>query len=116
VKSTAATNPTVTVNGINALIYGDGSFAATGMPLTTEYTAIATGGGLRATNTVSVSLTTNSTFQYDANGNLTNDGWRSFVYDDENQLIQVSVPNQDNAALAAFQRFMNSGVTQRTSM
>jgi RHS repeat-associated protein len=100
VGSTTATNPTVTVNGINALIYGDGSFAAAGMPLATEYTAIATGGGLRATNTVSVSLTTNSSFQYDANGNLTNDGLRSFSYDDENQLIQVWVNNQWKSAFS----------------
>jgi len=34
---------------------------------------------------------TNVTFQYDANGNLTNDGLRSFVYDDEKQLTSVSV-------------------------
>jgi YD repeat-containing protein len=27
---------------------------------------------------------------YDANGNLTSDSSRSFVYDDENQLIQVT--------------------------
>jgi RHS repeat-associated protein len=33
-------------------------------------------------------------YQYDGNGNLTNDGLRSFAYDDENQLIQVWVPNQ----------------------
>jgi RHS repeat-associated protein len=100
VGSTTATNPAVTVNGINALIYGDGSFAAAGMPLATEYTAIATGGGLSATNTVSVRLTTNSTFQYDANGNLTSDGLRNFAYDDENQLIQVWVANQWKSAFS----------------
>jgi RHS repeat-associated protein len=42
---------------------------------------------------VSVSLSTNVAFQYDGNGNLINDGLRNFVYDDENELIQVSVSN-----------------------
>jgi YD repeat-containing protein len=50
--------------------------------------------GRWATNTVTVSLATNNSYQYDSNGNLTNDGLRSFVYDDENELIQVSVPGQ----------------------
>ncbi len=49
---------------------------------------------IHATNTVNVTLTNNSTFQYDLNGNLTNDGLRNFVYDGENQLIQVAVSNQ----------------------
>jgi hypothetical protein len=85
-----ATN--VTVNTSNALVYLDATFAATNMPLTTTYTAIASDtNGRSATNIVTVSLSTNVTFQYDANGNLTNDGLRSFAYDDENELIQVWV-------------------------
>lgn len=40
-----------------------------------------------------LSLSTNVSFQYDANGNLTNDGLRSFQYDDENQLISVWANN-----------------------
>jgi RHS repeat-associated protein len=87
-----ATN--VTVNSSNAVIYGDSTFAATNMPLTNNYTALALGGGLAATNAVTFNLSSNAVFQYDGNGNLTNDGWRNFVYDDENQLIQVSVPGQ----------------------
>ena len=91
--SSQATN--VTVNGTNALLYGDATFAATNMPLTTAYTAIAKDGyGRINTNTATVSLATNSSFQYDLNGNLTNDGTMSFGYDDENQLTQVWVPNQ----------------------
>lgn len=91
--TSAATN--VTVNGTNALLYGDATFAAKNMPLTNTYTAIASDSyGRWATNTIAVNLATNITFQYDANGNLTNDGLRSFAYDDENQLIQVWVPNQ----------------------
>jgi RHS repeat-associated protein len=91
--SSQATN--VTVNGTNALLYGDATFASTNMPLTTSYTAIAKDGyGWINTNTATLSLATNSTFQYDLNGNLTNDGTMSFAYDDENQLTQVWVPNQ----------------------
>ncbi|MGO8701058.1 MAG: RHS repeat domain-containing protein [Limisphaerales bacterium] len=86
-----ATN--VTVNGPNAAHYADATFAATNMPLTSTYTAVATDiYGHWSTNTVSFSLATNVSFQYDANGNLSNDGLRSFAYDDENQLIQVWVP------------------------
>ena len=83
------------VNGTNALLYGDATFAATNMPLTTAYTAIARDAyGRINTNTATVSLATNSPFQYDLNGNLTNDGTMSFAYDDENQLTQVWVRNQ----------------------
>ena len=65
------------------------------MPLTTTYTAVAQDSyGRVSTNTVNVSLSTNVTFQYDGNGNLTSDSWRSFTYNDENQLVQVLVTNQ----------------------
>jgi RHS repeat-associated protein len=95
VGTTTSTATNVTVNGTNALRYNDATFAATNMPLTTTYTAVASDSyGRWATNTVTVNLATNIIFQYDANGNLTNDGLRSFAYDDENQLIQVWVPGQ----------------------
>src|ERR1700722_386493 len=90
--TSSATN--VTVNSTNALRYGDTTFAATNMPLTTTYTAMASDSlGRRASNTVVVSIATNTTYQYDGNGNLTNDGLRGFAYDDENQLIQVWAAN-----------------------
>ncbi len=92
-----STSPTtsVAVNGTNALLYGDATFAATNMPLTTTYTATASDSlGRHATNTVTVSIASSTAYQYDGNGNLTNDGLRSFAYDDENQLIQVWVANQ----------------------
>ncbi len=85
----------VAVNGTNALVYGDATFAATNMPLTTTYTATASDSlGRHATNTVTVSIASGTTYQYDGNGNLTNDGLRNFAYDDENQLTQVWVANQ----------------------
>jgi YD repeat-containing protein len=94
VGTTTSPATSVTVNGSSATLYGDATFAAAGLPLTTTYTATAQDTyGRRATNTVTVSLATNVVFQYDGNGNLTNDGLRNFVYDDENELIQVSVSN-----------------------
>ena len=93
--TTTSAASSVTVNGATASRYGDATFAAPGLPLTTTYTAVASDSlGRGATNTVNVSLATGVTFQYDANGNLTNDGLRNFSYDDENQLIQVWVPGQ----------------------
>jgi RHS repeat-associated protein len=88
-----ATN--VTVNGTNAQFYGDATFAATNLPLTTTYSAAASDSyGRHSTNTVTVSIATSTAFQYDGNGNLTNDGLRCFAYDDENQLKQVWVANK----------------------
>jgi RHS repeat-associated protein len=93
VGTTTSTATNVTVNGTNALRYGDATFAATNMPLTTTYAASASDSyGRHSTNTVTVSIATNNAaYQYDGNGNLTNDGLRSFAYDNENQLIQVWV-------------------------
>jgi YD repeat-containing protein len=50
--------------------------------------------GVAASNIFGVNLPTTVNLQYDANGNLTNDGLRSFAYDDENELIQVLMTNQ----------------------
>jgi RHS repeat-associated protein len=93
--TTTSSATSVTVNGSSASRYGDATFAATNLPLTTSYTAVASDAyGRWSTNAVAVNLSTNVSFQYDGNGNLTNDGLRNFVYDDENELIQVSVSNQ----------------------
>jgi RHS repeat-associated protein len=96
VGTTTSAATSVTVNDVNAVLYGDATFAKPHMLLTTTtYTAVAQDtNGRVASNTVTVNLATNVTFQYDANGNLTSDGLRSFAYDDENQLIQVWVTNQ----------------------
>jgi RHS repeat-associated protein len=101
-----ATN--VAVNGTNALRYGDATFAATNMALTSTYTATASDSlGRRSTNIVSVSIATNTAYQYDGNGNLTNDGLRHFAYDNENELTQVWVSNQ------WFSQFAYDGKTRR---
>jgi RHS repeat-associated protein len=93
--TTTSRATSVTVNSTAASSYGDATFAAPGMSLGTTYTAIASDGlGRSATNTVTVSIAANTTFQYDGNGNLISDGLRSLAYDNENQLIQVLVTNQ----------------------
>jgi len=43
--------------------------------------------------TVPVDLRATTTFAYDLNGNLTNDGTRTFIYDAENQLVTNFVAN-----------------------
>jgi len=90
-----ATN--VTVNSTSALLYGDSTFALTNVSLTSgdnTFTAIAQDSyGRTDTNTITASLPATNTFYYDSRGNLTNDGKRVFVYDDENQLTSVLVSN-----------------------
>src|SRR6202453_3450164 len=95
VGTTTSQATNVTINGSDAGLYGAATFSDAGLPLTTAYTAVAEDSyGRWSTSTVNVSISTNVTFQYDGNGNLTNDGLRNFVYDDENELIQVSISNQ----------------------
>ena len=93
--TSAATN--VTVNTLNAILYADSTFARTNLSLidgTNSFTAIAKDSlGRVDTNTVVSFLPANLTFSYDLNGNLLSDGLRAFDYDDENQLIRVTVTN-----------------------
>jgi RHS repeat-associated protein len=90
-----ATN--VTINTSNAILYADYTFAATNFTLangTNIFTAIAKDSYGRTDTNVSVAyLPSSISFTYDQNGNLTNDGRRSFFYDDENQLVRVVVTN-----------------------
>ena len=90
-----ATN--VTVNTSNAVIYADVAFASTNQPWVggdNTYTAIARDAyGRRDTNSVTVNLQPTNSYTYDLNGNLLSDGRRGFAYDDENQLIRVTVTN-----------------------
>src|SRR5205807_9464002 len=86
-----------TVNATNAILYVDNTFAFTNQALadgSNTYTAIAKDSqGRRDTNTVSAYLPANAYYAYDLNGNLVSDGLRAFDYDDENQLIRVTVTN-----------------------
>ena len=93
--ATPAPATTVTVNGQSAQTYGDFTFARTNLSLANgnnTFTNIAQNVyGVRATNTLTVNLPTSVSLAYDNNGNLTNDGTRSFAYDAENQLTNVTV-------------------------
>jgi YD repeat-containing protein len=93
--TSAATN--VTVNSFGALIYADSTFARTNLTVATgsnTFTAIASDSYGRAdTNAVTVNLPSSLSYSYDLNGNLLSDGSRGFDYDDENQLIRITVTN-----------------------
>jgi RHS repeat-associated protein len=90
-----ATN--VTVNMSNAVLYSDSTFAAQGFIVTNGnngYTTIAKDSyGRQDTSSVTVNLLATNSYTYDLNGNLTSDGKRGFDYDDENQLIRITVTN-----------------------
>ena len=90
--TSAATN--VTVNTSNAVLYLDRTFASTNHSLVNghnSFTAIARDSlGRRDTNSITVYLPTNAVYQYDLNGNLTNDSAKVLEYDDENQLTRVT--------------------------
>ena len=92
--TSAATN--VTVNGLNAVLYLDNTFASTNQAWangSNSFTAIGRDAlGHVATNLVSAYLPTNG-FVYDLNGNLLTDGRRYLAYDDENELTSVTVSN-----------------------
>jgi RHS repeat-associated protein len=87
----------VTVNGLAASHYADATFAKSGFTVTNGvngYTAIGTDiAGNTATNSIAVNLAATNNYTYDLNGNLTSDGKRGFDYDDENELIRVTVTN-----------------------
>jgi hypothetical protein len=90
-----ATN--VAVNGSNAALYVDSTFAKDGFSLvdgTNFFTAIAKDAyGRVDTNASSIYLPATNSCAYDANGNLLSDGTRNFAYDDENQLASAWATN-----------------------
>ncbi|MGH7989584.1 MAG: RHS repeat-associated core domain-containing protein [Limisphaerales bacterium] len=96
--ATPAPVTNITVNGNAAQTYGDFTFASTNNTLTNgnnTFTIIAQNAyGTNATNILTVNLPSSVTLGFDANGNLTNDGTRSFAYDSENQLTNVFVAGQ----------------------
>lgn len=96
--ATPAPATNLTVNGLAAERYGDFTFARTNLALadgSNTFTNIAQNVyGVTVTNTLTLNLPANITLQLDANGNLTNDGTRSFSYDAENQLTNVTVTGQ----------------------
>jgi RHS repeat-associated protein len=96
--ATPAPVTNLTVNGLAAQTYGDFTFARTNLTLlngTNSFTNIAQNVyGTNFTNTLTVNLPASVTLNYDNNGNLTNDGARSFAYDWENQLTNITLAGQ----------------------
>jgi RHS repeat-associated protein len=96
--ATPAPATNVTVNGQSAQTYGDFTFASTNNSLangTNTFTIVAQNiYGLTVTNVTSSYLPTPISLTSDANGSLTNDGLRTFEYDSENQLTNVTVASR----------------------
>lgn len=96
--ATPAPATNITINGVTAQLYGDLTFAAPGLTLNNggnTFTALAQNVyGLTVTNTVVATYSNSVNLQFDANGNLTNDGLRAFQYNAENQLTNVWVAGQ----------------------
>jgi RHS repeat-associated protein len=94
--TTTARASAVAVNGSNALVYADFSFAVPGLPMAqgaNTFTAVATDLiGRSGTNTLSM-VVQPASFTYDLNGNLTGDGLRNLAYDSENELTSVWATN-----------------------
>ena len=99
--NTAQMATTVSVNGQGAATYGDKTFATTaGLSLANganTFTTLVQYASQTFTNITTSQLPTPVVFLYDANGNLTNDGLRSLSYDDENQLVDVTVTGQSKS-------------------
>ena len=95
--TTSSSATTVHVNGSVAERYADVTFARGGFGVTNgnnTFTAIASDSlGRSSTNSVTVFLPGTNSFNYDLNGNLLSDGYRTFTYDDENELTSVVVSN-----------------------
>ncbi len=102
--NTAQAVTSVTVNGQNAALYDDKTFATTaGLTLTNGANTFTTVVQFPSNSITKVNvsqLPTPVTYQYDANGNLTNDGLRILSYDDENQLVNVTIPGQSKSDFA----------------
>ncbi len=88
----------ISVNNTAATQYSDLTFAAPGLTLangSNPFTIAATNKyGLTTNSSFTANLPSTVNYAYDANGNLTNDGLKTFQFDAENQLTNVSIPSQ----------------------
>jgi len=95
--TTTSTATNVSVNSLTATRYTDNTFAKDGFTLAdgnNTFTAVAQDSSGRSdTHQVVFNLPATVSFQYDLNGNLISDGKRGLDYDDENQLIRITVTN-----------------------
>jgi len=96
--ATPAPATNVTVNGQAAQTYADFTFAGTNLSLANGANTFAivaqNAYGVTATNNLTLNLPSSVGLNFDNNGNLTNDGTRSFAFDAENQLTNVTVAGQ----------------------
>ena len=96
--ATPAPATSVTVNGLAAQTYGDFTFAATNLSLVSgnnTFTNIAQNSyGAKATNVLTLNLPSSVNLNSDNNGSLTNDGARTFTYDSESQLTNITLAGQ----------------------
>src|SRR6266699_468648 len=94
-STSPATN--VTVNSLAADRYADNTFSRTNLTLVSGNNTFAAVGkdnlGRQDSQSITVSLPRSLSYTYDLNGNLAYDGNRAFDYDDENELIRVTVTN-----------------------
>jgi len=85
------------VNSLTADRYADNTFSRTNLTLASgnnTFTAVGKDNlGRQDSQSITVNLPSTVTYTYDLNGNLTYDGNRALDYDDENQLIRVTVTN-----------------------
>jgi YD repeat-containing protein len=114
--NTPAPTLSVTVNGLAAQTNGDFTFAATNLALAdgaNSFTNIAANAyGVRVTNIVRVNLPASPVLRYNSNGNLTNDGTRSFTYDAQEQLTAITVTNAATGGSAKTE-FVYDGLGRR---
>ncbi len=96
IGSVTNTVATLSVNGTNAAIYSDGTFATTsGLPLHDGNNLFVSAGsnsaGALVVSTVTPTrLPVSVNLSYDKNGNLLSDGLKSYTYDDADELSSVS--------------------------
>ena len=94
---------TVVVNSNTATLFADGTFAATNLNVqagTNSFQAVITDPfGRAATNAISVTVSDRQ-YAYDADGNLTNDAKRIYVYNNENRLVEVREASSDDLLMS----------------
>jgi RHS repeat-associated protein len=113
---------TVTISGMPAVVDSNNNFRGT-VPTasgTNAFTIVAKdASGNTTTQTYDVSVAGSSkTFTYDANGNMTGDGGRTFAWDALNQLVEIDTGNLTQYTYNALKQRVNeklvvSNVTQK---
>lgn len=93
--STTSPATNVLVSGVPAALNADNSFYATlgitNGPNTYTATAWDIYGNISSNSSTVYAIPTNDAYAYDPNGNMLSDGYKTFAYDDENELIGVWV-------------------------